>query len=732
MPLTIAATLPLLLLLTKATAVLGVAVVVSLVLHRRSAGLRHVVWLTALTGVLLLPILAIWSPVRLKVIPSSFATAWSQAAPNAWTSPAPGVVGATYAPAPEPSTYDPLSLDNAPTGAATIASDRVNAGFHLTPGQTLFAGWALVALALLARLAAGMIAVRRIIRRATPVDASDVIGALYEIADRLGLERTPRVLISDDVTMPFASGYVTATIVLPRTSVDWTNEQLTAVLIHELAHVRRRDIIGHTLGRITCALYWFHPMVWLAARRLRDASERACDDLALELGTVPSNYAEHLLDLVTTARVGNTPAVAMALAHRREFEGRMLAILDPGTERRLPTRRQTGGLAGILVGLTLALAAAAPVDARPRNDVIPDQGAVSQMPTVAPVAPVAPTEPTPPVSIVIRERTVRYDSAAIDQKVRRAADAGFLDDTARRNRRVAEQQDDFNRAMRDLGRSASTVGLAIADEVLGAVFGRRDSRLPTLGALRLPLGGQADDPQQLVEVLLTDADPIVRRTAAWSLEETTADPAVTTALGKAVTADRDARVRTMAAWAMSSSRSSEAVASLVWALADHDPVVREMAAWALGVIGDDAAAPRLGELLEREPVAMVQVAAAWALGTIRPARAPASLGRLMSSNNSEVVTAAAWAAAEIGDPVLQSAIVASLRRSHEGRALDALIRGAVVLGVDTDSVDTERLLTSDNSGVRRAASRMLAGRQWVDPWPWPWPRVIPVAWAADK
>src|SRR5262249_58520650 len=110
-----------------------------------------------------------------------------------------------------------------------------------------------------------------------------------------------------------------------------------------------------------CALVWFHPLVRTAARRLRAESERACDDLALVFGARPSDYAEHLLDIVTCVRDHNTPAIALAMAHRREFEGRMLAILNPELRRRGLGRVQSAALAGGLAVLALALGAAAPV-----------------------------------------------------------------------------------------------------------------------------------------------------------------------------------------------------------------------------------------------------------------------------------------------------------------------------------------------------------------------------------
>ncbi len=161
--------------------------------------------------------------------------------------------------------------------------------------------------------------------------------------------------------MPFACGLLQPTIVLPAECDSWTLDRRRAVLLHELAHIRRRDLVGHTVGRFACALYWFHPLVWTAAKRLRSESERACDDLALTCGARASDYAEHLLDIVTGVRHHATPAVALAMARRKEFEGRMLAILDPELRRGAPSRKQTVGLVGGLAVLSLVVGAAVPV-----------------------------------------------------------------------------------------------------------------------------------------------------------------------------------------------------------------------------------------------------------------------------------------------------------------------------------------------------------------------------------
>src|SRR6478735_5598751 len=160
--------------------------------------------------------------------------------------------------------------------------------------------------------------------------------------------------------MPFACGVFNPTIVLPAECDDWSLDRRRAVLLHELAHVRRHDLVGHTLGRLACALYWFHPLVWTAAKQLRSESERACDDLALTCGARAADYAEHLLDIVTSVRGDATPSVALAMARRKEFEGRMLAILDPDLRHSSPSRKQSAALIGSLALIAIIVGAAAP------------------------------------------------------------------------------------------------------------------------------------------------------------------------------------------------------------------------------------------------------------------------------------------------------------------------------------------------------------------------------------
>ena len=359
-----------LMILAKATLILIAALGVTRAMERGSAVSRHLVWFVSLGALLLIPALASWSPIRLAILPPEAAAALAAprtGGPGALTTGPSGELTVTAPTGAVATVSAPASKSATPNVDATVNTVRdivspKTAWFGILRNPALLFGiWATVALLFAGWLAFGAMSVSRIIRRSRPLESADWMTPLWEVSDRLELEKAPRLVRSEDAKMPFACGLLEPTIVLPAECDGWTLDRRRAVLLHELAHVRRRDLVGHTVGRFACALYWFHPLVWTAAKRLRSESERACDDLALTCGARASDYAEHLLDIVTGVRHHATPAVALAMARRKEFEGRMLAILDPELRRGAPSRRQTVGLVGGLAVLSLVVGAAVPV-----------------------------------------------------------------------------------------------------------------------------------------------------------------------------------------------------------------------------------------------------------------------------------------------------------------------------------------------------------------------------------
>ena len=192
------------------------------------------------------------------------------------------------------------------TGGITAPPPLAMAGTSGELPTVLLAAWGAVASLLLAWLALDLGLLSWHIRRSTvPLDQRRVA----RLARRVGIRRPVRVLRSDALDIPCTWGVLRPVILLPRRAMTWTQEQLDAVLLHELGHVRRMDGLFVILSRITCAVYWFHPLVWWVHRRAREDAERACDLLVLEQGVSPARYARHLLEIIRSAR---RPGAALA------------------------------------------------------------------------------------------------------------------------------------------------------------------------------------------------------------------------------------------------------------------------------------------------------------------------------------------------------------------------------------------------------------------------------------
>jgi hypothetical protein len=346
--------------------------------------------------------------------------------------------------------------------------------------------------------------------------------------------------------MPFATGFLNAVIVLPAESATWSEERRCAVLIHELAHVKRRDLVGHMVSRVVCALYWFHPLVWTAARHLRAESERACDDLALVLGTKPSDYAEHLLEIVTEVRDERMPAVALAMAKPNEFEGRMLAILDPRRRRKAPGRAQAAWLVGALAMLALVVGA-----------VSPARRAIA---TPHPIGADASTTPLAAAQDGGRGLVTGSDQGRLRRE-------GHGKDKTKEKQLEKEAEKD-------------------AEKDADSDDGRRDAN-------------DVHRVQILAKSLRTDSDAEVRRVAAWGLSQYDDDDVAAKALAEPWrrrkmrrARDGDVGARRQQERCGGQRRSATALRS------DKSTKVRQTAAWAAGSIGSPSfldeldAAPR--------------------------------------------------------------------------------------------------------------------------------------------
>jgi beta-lactamase regulating signal transducer with metallopeptidase domain/HEAT repeat protein len=658
----------LIIVLVKITLLVMVAYLVAISLRRASAGARHLVWLATLVGLVMLPAALEWRPIRVPVLPPSANYMAPSATEHAATR-SPIAVEKTAAPSATASpaaSVSPSTLEESPI--PTVQAMTAGSAFASATRYSvwLVGLWALGVLALVARLVHGLLTVHRIAHRAPEVDGAAWRAALHEVADRLDMEELPRLVVSDAVRVPFACGFRHPTIVLPAEAMSWTDERRRVVLLHELAHIQRRDMFGHLLSRLACVMYWFHPLVWMAARHLRAESERACDDLAIRSGARASDYAQHLLDIVTSIRGPVAPAVACTMARKRDFEGRMLAILDPERRRGTPSRLRAMALVGTLGMLyaVIAIAVLAPRDA-----------VASARPLTRP-AQVA-TITVPPV-VATTPRTSIVDATPAPRPVPIPAPAPTATPMTSRTTPLAPAQS-----------------------------GDSSARRWTL----------------LISIMRSDSSASLRKVAAWGLEQFHDEDPVRGALATALRHDSDAEVREMAAWALEGVEGDNVATALSDAVReDHDPSVRATAAWSLASDCKSISVPLFVTALH-DADSKVRASAAWALGQCDLEHAPSELGALLADPEPRVRKMATWALFNIKDPSTEPAIEKALQSETDGDLRRDMVRAIAAMGERSPEA-VERLLDSKDPSTRELAVHALAGDH-LFVWPMPWPRPRP-------
>jgi len=194
----------------------------------------------------------------------------------------------------------------------------------------LFGAWAAIALLGLARVAAGLWHLRVIRMSCAPVEGlpldAAVARALKE--SRRGIE----ICASDMLRVPTAVGFFKPAVALPA----WARRELSpgelnAVVLHEVAHLRRWDDWTNLAQKILRALFFFHPAVWWVENRLSLEREMACDDMVLAQTANARAYAECLVSLAEKNLLQRGIALAQAAVGRvRQTSLRVLQILDAG------------------------------------------------------------------------------------------------------------------------------------------------------------------------------------------------------------------------------------------------------------------------------------------------------------------------------------------------------------------------------------------------------------------
>lgn len=319
---------------------------------------RHRVWCMVLAAMFFLPLAQLVSPaIRLPVTAASlFDFSWGRPTERA-TKASGDAIESAYLPKVDPTIDGERGLsatsashvsnsDDGRTGVvAGGAEPLIDRPDPLSWKTVIFAVYAIVAVALIARLVAGMWAARRLTQRSRRIDPALIGG-------RIAFE-------CDAIQVPLTTGFVSPRILLPADWQSWNGDLLQSVLNHEQAHLLRRDNLITVLGEANRCLYWFHPLAWLLRRELAVLAEFICDDYAIAAAPDRRQYAQHLLEIAgrLTGGVRRASGVDIFMARTPQVVSRIDSILD--ASRPLTRRLSRSGSALLtIVAIPLMIGAA--------------------------------------------------------------------------------------------------------------------------------------------------------------------------------------------------------------------------------------------------------------------------------------------------------------------------------------------------------------------------------------
>jgi beta-lactamase regulating signal transducer with metallopeptidase domain len=177
------------------------------------------------------------------------------------------------------------------------------------------------------RLVAGWMFSRRLVRSATTHVPARVSQLMERVREVLVGSRRIRLLIGERVDSPVIFGWLRPVILLPVSAITGlTEDQLMAVIAHEVAHIRRHDFIVNAAQRVVESVLFYHPALWWLSARVRAEREHCCDDLAVQLCGNQFVYAEALLELERTRTAQSVLAVPAAAGNLGARVRRVLGV----------------------------------------------------------------------------------------------------------------------------------------------------------------------------------------------------------------------------------------------------------------------------------------------------------------------------------------------------------------------------------------------------------------------
>ncbi len=301
--------------LIKSSLVLSVSIVLVYLMRKKSAGLRHLVLSVFFIGLLFLPIL------------SSFTTGWETKFLPSWETRDASVLKADGLARNLNSSSQTLE-STLVASEIPIHMEEVKKDSRPVFGFAALLIWFFGLMFLSIRILFGLFGTFRLTREGQDIQDSLWKRLLQRFLATVFLRRKINLLSHDKTMVPLTWGIIKPVVMMPAESKNWSENQRSTALYHELSHIKRGDYLVMILARISRAIYWFNPLSWIVLRMIKKEQEKACDELVLKAGIKPSTYAENLLYIRNSiSGHWNPPATVLGVMNKSHLNDRLTTIL---------------------------------------------------------------------------------------------------------------------------------------------------------------------------------------------------------------------------------------------------------------------------------------------------------------------------------------------------------------------------------------------------------------------
>ena len=348
---------------------------VAFVCRRRSAAIIHRIWFLGFCGCVAIPIVALLSPgltLPLSTMSQSNSSKavisdaendqtsmTSDVATSRISNPLP--IADTPASSPvvwqdsssiESSTRTISSIPNQPNPLpkATLPIQKEPLSFKAWMALIWCFGTVLIFL----RLAKDFLSTQKSLRQCTKIDSEEWCLLRDDVTCQLGIQSNVELRLHPGAVSPMVAGFIRTVVLLPRDAQSWSFERRKQVLLHEFAHIRRRDVLTQLVATLVCAIYWFNPLTWWGAKQMKKLREIACDDVVITHTSDPKNYAQTLLDVAKEYRY-RQQICTVAMSRVSNVEDRITAILDSNRLRTSFSRRTARLVGYVALSLTVLI-----------------------------------------------------------------------------------------------------------------------------------------------------------------------------------------------------------------------------------------------------------------------------------------------------------------------------------------------------------------------------------------